>query len=385
MPAKILVVDDEPDLQLLISQKFRRQIAGGRYQFVFALNGAEALTVLDSHPDTEVLVTDLNMPVMDGLTLLSKLRTRNQTLRAIVLSAYDDLGNIRAAMNLGAYDFLTKPIDFRDFETTLEKTIVEVTALRVGLEARQKLSEIQYELNVATRIQQSILPQTIPGREDFEIGATMAAARQVGGDFYDFFFVDSDRLALAVGDVSGKGIPAALYMAVSRTLVRATGLEGHSPAECLRRVNRVLMRQSEGEMFVTLFYGVLHLKTGELQFGIAGHPPSCYLTGAEPPVLLHKPRGMMLGLTEDVDFSDGVLQMKAGDVLLMYTDGITEAENGSGEFFETRRLTELAAKLRDQAMTDAVTAVLECARDFGAGAELADDMTVMAVRYRPLK
>ena len=159
MPAKILVVDDEPDLKLLIQQKFRRQIRDGRFDFLFAHNGVEALAQLDANPNVDLILSDINMPEMDGLTLLTKLPQSPNQLKAVMVSAYGDLQNIRTAMNRGAFDFVTKPIDFEDLEVTIQKTVEELLKLRDGLKARQELLAIRRELDVARQIQQSILPR----------------------------------------------------------------------------------------------------------------------------------------------------------------------------------------------------------------------------------
>ncbi len=135
MKAKILVVDDETDLEILIKQKFRRQIREGKYEFIFAQNGVEALQQLQQHPDTDVVLSDINMPEMDGLTLLVKLHETNPIVKAVIVSAYGDMENIRVAMNRGAYDFLCKPVDFEDLEVTMQKTLKHVDQLRQTLKA----------------------------------------------------------------------------------------------------------------------------------------------------------------------------------------------------------------------------------------------------------
>ncbi|GAA4377568.1 adenylate/guanylate cyclase domain-containing protein [Hymenobacter koreensis] len=138
MKTKILVVDDEADLELLIKQKFRRKIRENQYEFVFASNGEEALQRVAEHPDTDIVLSDINMPVMDGLTLLTKLHEANNIIKTVMVSAYGDLANIRTAMNRGAFDFVTKPVDFADLEVTIEKTITQVKQLRDTLRAIQE-------------------------------------------------------------------------------------------------------------------------------------------------------------------------------------------------------------------------------------------------------
>jgi adenylate cyclase len=138
MKTKILVVDDEADLELLIKQKFRRKIREGEYEFVFAANGQEALVRVNEHPDTAIVLSDINMPVMDGLTLLTELHESNPIIKTVMVSAYGDMANIRTAMNRGAFDFVCKPVDFADLEVTIEKTIVQVQQLRDTLRAMQE-------------------------------------------------------------------------------------------------------------------------------------------------------------------------------------------------------------------------------------------------------
>src|SRR5262245_20953657 len=148
MAFKVLIVDDEPDLEVLIRQRFRRQIRDGEFEFVFAQNGEEALTKLKDDPNLELVMSDINMPVMGGLTLLSRLSDVKRILKAVIVSAYGDMQNIRTAMNRGAYDFLIKPIDFGDFEVTLNKTLQELESIKAGLRAREQLTAIRHELSV---------------------------------------------------------------------------------------------------------------------------------------------------------------------------------------------------------------------------------------------
>src|SRR5262249_23179571 len=155
-PHQILVVDDEPDLELLVRQRFRRQIREKEFEFLFSRNGEEALEVLAARPSVDLVLSDINMPVMDGLTLLGKLGSVSQTLRAVVVSAYGDMSNIRTAMNRGAIDFLIKPIDFEDLEITIRKTLDHVAQLKHAQQTQERLSALKQELGVAARIQQSI-------------------------------------------------------------------------------------------------------------------------------------------------------------------------------------------------------------------------------------
>jgi sigma-B regulation protein RsbU (phosphoserine phosphatase) len=383
MPSSILIVDDEADLELLVLHNFRRRIAAGELAFLFAANGEEALRVLQAHPAVELIVTDINMPVMDGLTLLARVSELDRLLRVVIVSAYDDLDNIRTAMNRGAYDFLTKPIDFADVEKTIDKSLRDLVSLREGLAARTKLASLEYELSVATRIQRSILPEMISGHESFQIAATMLPAREVSGDFYDFFLIDSHRMGLAIGDVSGKGIPAALFMAVCRTLLRATALQGGRPHECLEHVNRVLLRQRESEVFLTLLYGILDLETGDFEFSAGAQPPPCLYSREGRSRFLHEPRGMMLGVMDEASYDFATVRLGPGDGLLLYTDGVTEAESSSDKFFTSNRLADLVDASKGEPVDKMVDNIVEGLKAFTLGREQSDDITMLAIRFKP--
>lgn len=256
MAVKILSVDDELDLEVLLTQYFRRKIRKGEYEFHFAHNGLEALQMVLQQKDFDIILSDINMPEMDGLTLLTRINElRNPALKCIMVSAYGDMGNIRSAMNNGAFDFATKPIDLEDLSRTIEKAIEQINFVRTSQCEHNQLESIKGDLAVAGEIQQAILPSKFPPFPDLvdklDIFASMTPAKDVGGDFYDFFQIDADRIGFVIADVSGKGIPAALFMAVSRTLIRSTGLRGIPSHECISYANRLLCNESLDAMFVT--------------------------------------------------------------------------------------------------------------------------------------
>lgn len=384
MAVKILVVDDEPDLELLIRQKFRRQIRAGDFAFAFARNGVEALRKLEEEQDVGLVLTDINMPEMDGLTLLVKLGELDLLLKSVIVSAYGDMTNIRTAMNRGAADFLTKPIDLNDLEITVRKTLAQLETLKLAVREHDQLLALRHELDIAARIQQSILPRTFPAfpeRKDFDLHAAMIPAREVGGDFYDFFLVDSDRLGVLVADVSGKGVPAALFMAVSRTLLKATALEGLAPGECLQRVNSRLCLDNRSEMFVTVFYAVLDTRTGAVEYGNAGHNPPYLLRRATTIETLERTGDMVLGAFETAPYRTKRTRLEPGDRLVLYTDGVTEAMNGTDALFGEERLCAYlleANGARPQALVDGL---VEAVKRFAGETPQSDDLTVLVVEY----
>jgi sigma-B regulation protein RsbU (phosphoserine phosphatase) len=385
MPRQILVVDDEPDLELLVRQRFRRQIRDKEFEFFFSHNGEEALAALAVQPTIDLVLSDINMPVMDGLTLLGKLNELSKPLKAVVVSAYGDMGNIRTAMNRGAIDFLTKPIDFQDLEITIRKTLDHVEMLKQSLKTQQELLAIQQELSIAARIQQSILPRNFPPfpeRREFELHAAMVPAKEVGGDLYDFFLLDDDHLGVVIGDVSGKGVPAAIFMAVCRTLLRATALQRLSPGACLQYLNTTLSGQSASSMFVTLFYGILDTRTGDLEFAIGAHnPPYLFTTDGKVQPLPVACGGTIVGLIGEARFETNTCRIAPGEALLLYTDGVPEAVDRNEEFYSEARLEEFLAGHAALGVEKVVSQLHAEVQSFAAGMAQADDITVMALRY----
>ncbi len=383
---RVLIVDDEPDIETLIRQRFKRRNGDFRFEFAFARNGAEALRQIDADPSLELVVTDINMPVMDGLELLSRIGALDgRMIKAVILSAYGDMGNIRTAMNRGAFDFLTKPIDFADFETTLRRTRDALETERLGLQSRERLNALEQEIEIAAQIQSSMLPREFPAGGNFEIYAEMAPARRVGGDFYDFFTIGNDRLGFLIGDVSGKGVPAALFMAVSRTILRATALQGIDPAGCLSYVNKVLGTQREGAVFVTVFYAILHLATGDVEYCIGGHNPPYRVSAAGEISAVDEPGGVVVGLLPpaEVQYETGSLRLRANEAIFLYTDGVTEAMNSNGGFFGERTLRRNLATCGALSAQEMTHSVLSAVAAFTEGAVQSDDITAMAVKWTP--
>ena len=328
MPSRILVVDDEPDLEHLVQQKFRKKIKERECEFVFAHNGVDALDKLNSDGKIELILTDINMPEMDGLTLLTELAKLSSIFKSVVVSAYGDMENIRTAMNRGAYDFVTKPIDLDDLETTINKAINELNVLKAAIESRDKLTSIEFELKIATEIQTSIIPQIFPAfpdRPEFEIFAKMIPAKEVGGDFYDFFAIDKSRIGVVIGDVSGKGVPAAMLMAISRTLLKATALKGISPDICLSEINNIIAEESLSTMFVSLFYGILDTRNGNFEYCNAGHNLPYKMSNNGDIKQIDNVGGLFIGAFIDTEYEPQTITLQPNDTLFLYTDGVTEA------------------------------------------------------------
>ena len=384
MAVKILSVDDETDLELLLTQYFRRKIRKGEYEFFFAHNGLEALQVLLKHPDIDIILSDINMPEMDGLTLLTKINEmRNPSLKCIMVSAYGDMDNIRHAMNNGAFDFATKPIDLDDLQLTIDKAVEQIAFIRSAQKEHAALVDIQGDLTVAREIQHAILPRSyklkMEDADKVDIYASMVAAKDVGGDFYDFFPIDDHRIGFTMADVSGKGVPAAIFMAVSRTLVKATGLRGLPSNECMVIVNNMLCGESVDSMFVTVFYGIYDLRTGMIDFTNAGHNPPYILHADGTAEMLATKANLVLGAVEGIPFTNESMQLNPGDAIVMYTDGVTEAENIDHDQFGESRLEAVLATLKGSQSEQIVETINSEVKKFAGDAPQSDDITQLVI------
>ncbi|HYE58505.1 MAG TPA: SpoIIE family protein phosphatase, partial [Rhodothermales bacterium] len=299
---------------------------------------------------------------------------------AVVVSAYGDLENIRTAMNRGAFDFITKPIAFDDLETTLDKTIRHLGELQAAMAAHLRLAAVEQELSVARRIQQAIVPHAPLTEGRVEVFGAMHPAREVGGDFYDYFWVDEERLGFAIGDVAGKGVPAALFMAITKSVLRAVATSGLAPGSCLRRVNELLFPDSVPSVFVTMFYGVLNTSTGSVEYANAGHNPPVLLRQGRLPALLERAGGVPVAAVREFAYISTSMSLGPGEGLLLYTDGVTEAMNAGREQFEAGRLLAAVAGIGSSSARSIVEAVVDEVSGFVGGAEQHDDITLLALR-----
>jgi len=384
-PRTILVVDDEPDLQMLMLQRFRHKVRAREYEFLFAEDGQQALETLQQHAGVSMVLTDINMPRMDGLTLLEELQQLSRDdLKTVIVSAYGDMANVRTAMNRGAFDFVTKPIDFKDLETTITKTLREIEKMERTRDLESQLSALNTDLDMAARIQQQILRKEFPAYpsdERFDVYAHMIAAKYVGGDFYDFFKVDEDRFAFFIGDVAGKGMPAAIYMAVCDTMLKAIGSEVTDPGEVLSKVNTMLIPVSDLSTFVTVFYAVLNLKTGELTYSNGGHNQPYLVTSGGEVSELENVGGLLMGKFSFATYDSKTIQLQPGDRIVTFTDGITEAEDEQQNQYEEERLMQFLAANPDKPVTTLVKSLFLEVLKFAGAAPQSDDITALAVAY----
>lgn len=385
MPIKILSVDDEVDLEVLLTQYFRRKIRKGEYEFYFAHNGIEGLKQLLLHPDIDIILSDINMPEMDGLTMLAKVNEmRNPALKVIMVSAYGDMENIRTAMNNGAFDFATKPIDLDDLQKSIDNAVEQIKFIRESQREHEQLKDIQSDLRIASEIQHAILPtnKDVLPKDLYDMASLMDPAKDVGGDFYDYFKTDEDRLGFVMADVSGKGVPAALFMAVSRTLLKATGIRDLVSKDCMTSVNDLVCGESVDGMFVTVFYGRLNILTGEIDYTNAGHNPP-YVVHENGKVEMVPAQGnMVLGAVENFQYRNDKITLEKGDMLFTFTDGVTEAMNAAGEQFGEERLEKLLAKCGGKTSQETIDTVRAAVAEWAGETEQSDDVTMLVIKRK---
>lgn len=281
------------------------------------------------------------------------------------------------------------PVRLRDEVGRLAQSFIYMeSSLRENIRDLMKVSaakqRLESELQVAHDIQMGLVPEvddTFSERSEFELSAFLEPAREVGGDLYDFFFVDSDRLWLVVGDVSDKGVPAALYMAVTRTMIKALAAEGRPPAEVATLVNDALAVDNPRCMFVTLFLAVLDLQTGKLAYANAGHNPPLILRPGGEPKVLDSISGPMAGAIMDVAFKGLETSMQADDTLVVYTDGVTEAMDVGERLYSEKRLLQSAAPLAGDHADQILDAIRTDVRRHAGSAPQSDDIAMLCLRY----
>ena len=248
----------------------------------------------------------------------------------------------------------------------------------------EKTERIATELNLASEIQFSVLPRLFPAFpecREVALYASMTPAKEVGGDFYDFFFVDNSHLAMVIADVSGKGVPAALFMMVARTLIKNRTMMGGSPSEILYDVNNQLCEGNDAELFVTVWLGILDLTTGEGKAANAGHEhPALRTADGEYQLIIYR-HSPAVGSMEDMRFREHAFSMSPGDSLFVYTDGVTEAANAEYELFGTDRMLEALNKEPDASPEQLLANVRSGIEEFVRGAEPFDDITMLAFKY----
>ncbi len=374
-----LIVDDDPEFASLCQETLGPT---GEHEFIIATDDASAIEILKKIDTLDVAIVAIDKDNVSGLELFKKLTGRRVRVPRIALTGSADLPLIRRAMNDGAADFLTRPVAAKDLERTICKVYEDTERRRKAWRTEAQLSAIRREVDIAGDIQKRILPTVFPERPGLEVAAILESAKDMSGDFYDVFEIGDGRIGYVVADVVGKGIPAAFFMAVARTLLQATATAGTPPAECLSQVNDLICRHEITSMFVSVFYGVLNPRTWELTYANGGHLPPVRIGGKTGvTTLISGGDGVVLGVEAGLTYEQETLQIDPGDTLFLYTDGLTEAFNETRDQFGEQRLQDFLSINQGNSPEALCRTMLDHIKEFTGGAEAADDMTCLAI-YR---
>lgn len=379
--ARTLVIDDDPLTEAhfasLRGQMDDRFLA----QLTFARSNEAALDIILKGTEFDVSLVAIDSPAIDGLQLFQRLQNKAFRVPRVALSSGTDLSLIRRAMNDGAVDFLVKPFTGDDYAATISRVLEQVDTRRRNWEERAEYSALRREIDIAADIQQRILPREFPLLAGLEIHADMQPAKVMGGDFFDVFELDDGRVGFVVADVSGKGVPAAFYMAVARTLIRSVAMAGYPPSECLNQANQLLCAHQIPGMFVSVFYGVIDPVSGALTFSNGGHQPP-YLGGAarDGVVTIEGGGGVILGIDASLPYDETTIDIGPGEFLYLCTDGVTEAMNPDREAFDETGVERHLTANRKLGAKDLVNSMNEAIKTFTRGASQHDDITSLVVR-----
>jgi sigma-B regulation protein RsbU (phosphoserine phosphatase) len=397
---RVLIVDDvKANVDILV------EALRGDYKLAVALCGEQAMSAVHRSPPDLVLL-DIVMPDLDGYEICRRLRAADATreLPIMFLSSLEDVKDKARGFEVGGNDYLTKPFEILEVKARVRSLLKAKSYADAVKAARER------DLGIAREIQMGLLPTSIRTQTQgtgLDVHAVLEPAHQVGGDLYEVLRLSPDRVLVAVGDVSGKGIPAALFMAVTMTILRSMARQGHRVEELLRLLNDELLEQNPRGMFVTLQLMVFDTAARTVTSASAGHHAAVRVRAGQSPELAFGSSGRVLGLLPSEPIGSETIAMHPGDAFVLFTDGVSEAFDANGELYGEERLlahlgapavaaagagagagagnaTAGSAAARSAAAGSAagITAgVLQAVRRHATGAKQSDDITVMCVRY----
>ncbi len=378
MNERILIVDDTPANIQTLSGILKEK----GYQLSVATNGKQALQVLEKiHPD--LILLDVMMPEMDGFETCRQIK-KSETLNdipIIFLTAKTDTADIVAGFEIGAVDYVAKPFNPSELLARIN-THLTIDQLRRSLaEKNEELARAQKrEREMAYRVQSQLIPLTMPDIPGWEFAAHWQPAREVSGDFYDFIR-NNQCHDVIIADVSGKGMPAALFMASIRSIVRAKATASLSPAESLTQANALICADAARGMYVTVFYVEINAETQVLTYVNAGHNPPFWYKGSERQIHELAPSGTVVGLIPTMQCVQQQIKVNHGDLIMMYTDGFTEAFNEEEQEFGDERLKEILLKNAERSPKDVLAEIQSATSAFVGSAPQSDDRTIVIAKY----
>ncbi len=382
---RVLIVDDER-----FNVKVLADLLKSDYKIMAAKSGEQALEISTAENPPDLILLDIMMPDMDGYEVCRRLKADEVTreIPVIFVSAMSDETDETKGLELGAVDYITKPVSPPIVQARvkthmrLQQNLADLQSAHNIIEKQKK--RMEDELNVGQKIQMDMIPLSFPAfpdRNELDIFGKLVPAREVGGDFYDFFFVDEDRFCFCIGDVSGKGVPAALFMAVTQTFIKSRASADQSTASIVTHINDELVKNNQEYMFVTLFIGILDVQTGKLIYTNGGHNPPYILQQNGEKTRLDARHGPVVGPIDGLAYKEDTTFLTEGDILLMYTDGVTEAMDHNQELFSEKRLVELMSTGEIQSPETLTNKVFKSVKSFEGEMDQADDITILVLQY----
>ena len=377
----VVVVDDD-----VTNLKMAGRILSKNNMRVTALKSGMALLDYIKTNKPDLILLDIKMPGLDGFETMRRLQEQmnpSEKIPVIFLTADDSQDAETHGLALGAMDFIKKPF-IPDVLVLRVRHTIDLVRLQHDLE--QENERIRSELAMASRIQSAMLPGIFPAfpeRKEFDIYASMDPVRGVGGDFFDFFFIDRDHLCLLIADVSGKGIPAALFMMASKVILADNAKSGKSPAQILQDTNEAICANNPEEMFVTVWLGILDISTGLLTTANAGHEYPALMHADGQFELFRDRHGLVVGGMPGVKYHEHSLQMYPGSKLFVYTDGVPEATDAENALFGTTRMLEALNAHANESPKQILHGVRQAVNEFVSDMEQFDDLTMMCLEYMP--
>jgi serine phosphatase RsbU (regulator of sigma subunit) len=376
--SRILIVDDAKTNVDILVEALRDE-----YKLSVARDGEEALRSVEKSA-IDLVLLDIVMPGIDGYEVCRRLRAQESTreLPIMFLSSLEDVSNKTRGFEVGGNDYLTKPFEVLEVKARV-RSLLKAKAYADAI--REAMAR---DLLIAREIQMGILPTDFAAATsgtDLDVHAFVEPAEQVGGDLFEVLRASDERLVIALGDVSGKGIPAALFMAVTVTVLRTLSRHIADPAEILRRLNDELVERNPRGMFVTMQCLVFDFEHGSVAYAGAGHHQLAILSPGRPPRLACPSSGWPAGLMASNPMERETFLLEPGDTFVLFSDGVSEARNIASDFYGEERLMTLLSRCTGASAADIVARVMRDVRAFTAGAKQSDDITVLAARYAPAK
>ena len=345
-------------------ERLLRILSPGDYTGEMSLLEPDGLRTATVRADTPLQAYEMTRPDFDGLL------SRNPKLAIEMLREFSQ--RLRNSQQATIVDLQNKNIELTQAYRELQEAQVQII----------EKERLERELQVARQIQMSMLPGELPQLQDYEFGAQILPARAVGGDLFDFIDLGNDLLGITVADVSDKGVPAALFMALTRSLLRAVALSGESPATVLRKVNHHLLGMNQAAMFVSVLYGILHRPSGSFNYARAGHELPALVDKTGQIIEASHKTGQLLGVFDEPELDEQLLIIPNGGTMLIYTDGATDAMNPEGDLFNRQLLLHQLINYRNLSAAELCQSLLKEITGYQNGAPQADDITLVAIKHK---